>query len=178
MPLILLVFHSILPPGASFSLRLSISSHLPFLATRRHNPKAPPVSALPASRASNKIPICQLGGGRAPDAHLPPLPRQTSLPLFPLSFSMLAPTCISNAQSRHFAQLRAAAYEQSAFLSFSFYISAHAITRVTLFDFADSQGSVLTIIVEYMRTQYSRGYLLSFFLTIYKQYVIEFSLYV
>lgn len=133
MPLILLVFHSILPSGASFSLRLSISSHLPFLATRRHNPKAPPVSALPASRASNKIPICQLGGGRAPDAHLPPLPRQTSLPLFPLSFSMLAPTCISNAQSRHFAQPRAAAYEQSAFLSFSFYISAHAITRVTLF---------------------------------------------
>lgn len=40
------------------------------LAACRRSPRAPPVSVLPASRASNKIPICQLGGGRAPDAHL------------------------------------------------------------------------------------------------------------
>lgn len=53
---------------------------------RRHSLKAPPVSAPPAPRASNKIPICQLGGGRAPDAHLP-LPRQGFLSLF-FSFSL------------------------------------------------------------------------------------------
>lgn len=53
-------------------LLLSVSSHLPFLTARRRTAReAPPVSVLPASRASNKIPICQLGGGRAPDAHLP-----------------------------------------------------------------------------------------------------------
>lgn len=106
MPLVLLVFHSI--HGAQSvplsPLRLSVSSHLPSLATSTRSLRGP--SAPPASRASNKIPICQLGGGRAPDAHLPLhfflrlTPRPAFLSFSSTSLSTLAPTCISEARNR------------------------------------------------------------------------------